>query len=241
MRIEPNLYGVAQITNNLCSGVSRHYERLYIFLEFRVAAQNRMVQRGRGKAEERQIEKKTGGSKVKGTMFALLLCILITTQFVHPSIIFPVKYLGLCLFVSALSIPAASQFHGDIIMLIIIIIPSMTIVPTTRWHGDACVYAPVRHYCTAASGSALRSDPRTRINCSLCPTAVAGNFRLLTTKATLCLLINYQSTMEVVINVSKTTIGNPEGKKQILQNQKACGLESSDFLSKSHLGRPRSR
>jgi len=71
-------------------------------------------------------------------MFALLLCILIT-QFVHPSIIFPVKYFALCLFARALSIPAASLLHGDIIMLIIIIILSMTIVPTTRWYDDACV------------------------------------------------------------------------------------------------------
>jgi hypothetical protein len=38
-----------------------------------------------------------------------------------------------------LSIPAASLLHGDIIMLIIIIILSMTIVPTTRWYDDACV------------------------------------------------------------------------------------------------------
>jgi len=51
-------------------------------------------------------------------------------------------------------------------MLIIIIIPSMTIVPTTRWSGDACVYAPLRHYCSFKEVG-LRSDPRTRINCSL--------------------------------------------------------------------------
>jgi hypothetical protein len=38
MRIQHNLYVMVQITNNLCSGVTRHYDRLRIFLELRVAA-----------------------------------------------------------------------------------------------------------------------------------------------------------------------------------------------------------
>jgi len=110
-------------------------------------------------------------------MFVLLLCILIT-PFVHPSIIFPVKFLALCLFAKALSIPAASLLQGDIIKLIIIIIPSMTIVPTTRWYGDACVYAPLRHYC---SFKEVGSDPTHALGPIVaCPTAVSGNVLLLT-------------------------------------------------------------
>lgn len=127
-------------------------------------------------------------------MFVLLLRILIT-QYVQPSIIFPVKYLALCLFARALSIPAASLFHGDIIMLIIIIIPSMTIVPTTRWYGEACVYAPLRHYC---SFEEVGSDPTHVLGSIVAfPTVVTGNVLLLTTKSKiriLCPLIYHRST-----------------------------------------------
>jgi hypothetical protein len=80
----------------------------------------------------------------------------------HISCPLHVKYLGLFLFVSALSIPSASQFHGDITTLIIIIIPSMTSVPTTRWHGDACVYVPVKIWALHhrfRKWTPIRSDP----------------------------------------------------------------------------------
>jgi hypothetical protein len=89
-----------------------------------------------------------------------------------------------------LSIPAASLLHGDI-MLIIIIIPSMTIVPTTRWYGDACVYAPLRHYCSFKEAGSDTTNVLGPI--VACPTAVAGIVRLLTIKARihiLCALIN---------------------------------------------------
>jgi len=66
-------------------------------------------------------------------------------------------------------------------MLIIIIIPSMTIVPTTRWYGDACMYAPLRHYCNYKE---VGPDPTHVLGSTVaCPRAVAGNVRLLTVKA----------------------------------------------------------
>jgi hypothetical protein len=92
-----------------------------------------------------------------------------------------------------LSIPAASLLHGDIITLIIIIIPSMTIVPTTRWYGDACVYAPLSHYC---SFKEVGSDPTHVLGPIVAfLIAVAGNVHLLTIKAMiyiLCDLINHR-------------------------------------------------
>jgi len=66
-------------------------------------------------------------------------------------------------------------------MLIIIIIQNMTIVPTTRWYGDACVYAPLRHYC---SFKEVGSDQTHVLGSTVaCPRAVAGNVRVLTIKA----------------------------------------------------------